>query len=209
MRINKMVFALALISFLAISCKNEVKQETETKTEETTAKVEEANFSISGMTCEIGCAKTIASKLSAKEGVLDAKVIFSDSLAVVKYDANKTNKEDLIAFIDGIADGNTYKCSEATGHKTACKSECKMECCATGDKKDCSEKCKEECEKKCSSEKIACADDCKKECCANGDKKACSEKCKEQCEKECNAKKLENKTACAENCEKECCTKKA
>ncbi|WP_240614789.1 hypothetical protein [Polaribacter filamentus] len=32
------------------------------------------------MTSEIGCAKTIQSKLSKKEGVLGAKVIFTDSM---------------------------------------------------------------------------------------------------------------------------------
>lgn len=148
MKIQKIIFVFALISFLAVSCKNEAKKDNSDKKEEIAKKVEEASFNISGMTCEIGCAKTIASKLSKKEGVINAKVIFNDSTAVVKYDAAKTNKKDLIAFIDGIADGNTYKTSEV-GNKKACKEECKKEC---SEKNETANK--------------ASISDCEKECCA-------------------------------------------
>jgi mercuric ion binding protein len=50
--------------------------------------------------------------LFKKEGVLDAKVIFTDSIANIEFDANATSKKDLIAFINGIAGGNLYKASE-------------------------------------------------------------------------------------------------
>ena len=166
MKFQKIIFLITFISFLAISCKNEPKKEVETSKEQVAEKIEEASFAISGMTCEIGCAKTIASKLSKKEGVLEAKVIFNDSTAVVKYDANKTNKEDLIAFIDGIADGNTYKTSEITTQKMSCGDNCKKECCNNADKKTCSEECKKECCTQKDGDKTACTPDCKKECCA-------------------------------------------
>ena len=96
MKTHRILFILTLASFIFFACKNKEQ------------KVEQANFAISGMTCEIGCAKIIASKLSKKEGILEANVIFKDSTAVVKFDANKTNKKDLIALIDGIADGKTW-----------------------------------------------------------------------------------------------------
>ena len=67
---------------------------------------------ISGMTCEIGCAKNIESKLSKKEGVTSAKVIFMDSMAKVEFDRTKTSSEDLITLINGIAGGDSYVATE-------------------------------------------------------------------------------------------------
>ena len=115
MKFQKIVFAFALISFLVVGCKNEAKKEVINKKEQKTtvaANPKELSLSISGMTCEIGCARKIASDLSKKEGVLQADVVFNDSIANVKYDANITNKADLIAFVEGIANGKIYKASE-------------------------------------------------------------------------------------------------
>ena len=69
------------------------------------------------MTCEIGCAKTIQSKLSKKEGVASAKVIFTDSIATITFDANKTSTDDLTTFINGIAGGDLYKASKIATKK--------------------------------------------------------------------------------------------
>ena len=150
------------------SCKSEAKKEETKENKETTvAKAEMLSLNVSGMSCEIGCAKTIESKLAKKEGVLEAKVVFADSLATIKYDATKIDKASLIAFVEGVGDGHTYKASESG--KMACAKDCKKECCATKEAKSCAEDCKKEC---CANEanKQACAEDCKKECCA--DKKA-------------------------------------
>ena len=76
------------------------------------AKIQTASFAISGMTCEIGCAKTIQSKLSKKDGVTDAVVVFSDSIAAVSFDSNKTSPKDISSFITGIAGGDAYTASE-------------------------------------------------------------------------------------------------
>ena len=76
------------------------------------AKMETISLAISGMTCEIGCAKTIQSKLSKKEGVADAIVVFTDSIATITFDSNKTSAENLSSFITGIAGGNLYTASE-------------------------------------------------------------------------------------------------
>ena len=76
------------------------------------AKMETISLAISGMTCEIGCAKIIQSKLSKKEGVADAIVVFTDSIATITFDSNKTSTEDLSSFITGIAGGNLYTASE-------------------------------------------------------------------------------------------------
>lgn len=99
MTTKKIFFSIAIACFLFIGCNQEVKKE-------------KISLAISGMTCEIGCAKIIQSKLFKKEGVLNAKVIFTDSIANIEFDANATSTKDLIAFINGIAGGTLYKASE-------------------------------------------------------------------------------------------------
>jgi copper chaperone CopZ len=103
MTLKKTFFAIAIACTILIGCK-----------ENTEIKKETVSLAISGMTCEIGCAKIIQSKLSKKEGVLAAKVIFTDSIATIAFDGNTTSKKDLIAFVDGIAGGALYKASENT-----------------------------------------------------------------------------------------------
>ena len=76
------------------------------------AKMETVSLAISGMTCQIGCAKAIQSKLSKKEGVAAAVVVFTDSIATITFDSNKTSAENLSSFITGIAGGNLYTASE-------------------------------------------------------------------------------------------------
>ena len=113
MRTRHILIILAIFSISFVSCKKEAEK-TEVKKEVAVAKLETVSLNISGMTCQIGCAKTIQSKLTKKEGVASAKVVFTDSLATVEYDANKISSEDLIEFIDGIAGGDLYKASMAT-----------------------------------------------------------------------------------------------
>jgi mercuric ion binding protein len=139
MTAQKIIFSIAIACFVLIGCKTEVKKEN-------------VSLAISGMTCEIGCAKTIQSKLSKKEGVLNAKVIFNDSIAKIEYDANTTSKKDLIAFVSGIAGGELYKASETSNNLNISKKN-----------HVCSDTCKESCEMK--ADKTACKKDCKMACC--------------------------------------------
>ena len=145
MKVQKLICTIAIACFVLTGCKKEVSQE---------VKKENVSLAISGMTCEIGCAKTIQSKLSKKEGVLDAKVIFTDSIANIEFDANKTSKADLIAFVDGIAGGELYKASE-----TSSKVDSSQKAHA------CSDACKESCDMK--TDKKACKADCKMACCTD------------------------------------------
>ena len=113
---KKAIFLLLAISaLLIISCSiNDEKGKTKDLKSDVPrmAKMETVSLAISGMTCEIGCAKTIQSKLSKKEGVADAVVVFTDSIATITFDSNKTSTEDLSSFITGIAGGNLYTASE-------------------------------------------------------------------------------------------------
>ncbi|MBU3010999.1 cation transporter [Polaribacter vadi] len=135
MKTQKIFTAIAIACFILTSCKTEKKE----------VKNENVSLAISGMTCEIGCAKTIQSKLSKKEGVIDAKVIFTDSIANIQFDANTTSKKDLIAFVDGIAGGEMYSASETTKKAHACSEACKEKCETSTDKKECKEDCTMDC----------------------------------------------------------------
>ncbi len=151
MKVQNIIYAIAIACFVLIGCKSEAKKE---------IKKENVSLAISGMTCEIGCAKTIQSKLSKKEGVLDAKVIFNDSIANIEFDANTTSKKELIAFVSGIAGGELYKASESSKKSHSCADNCKDSCESKTDKKGC-------CSGKTENEKMICKEDCKMACCAD------------------------------------------
>ena len=113
---KKAIFLLLSISaLLIISCSvNDEKGKTKDIKSDVLqiAKMETVSLAISGMTCQIGCAKAIQSKLSKKEGVAAAVVVFTDSIATITFDSNKTSAENLSSFITGIAGGNLYTASE-------------------------------------------------------------------------------------------------
>lgn len=96
-----------------VSCK---KETTKTKTgtvsvSPTIAKVETASFNIEGMTCAMGCAKTIENKLANLDGVQKASVDFDKKTATIQYDATIQTPEKLVETVESVADGKTYKVS--------------------------------------------------------------------------------------------------
>jgi len=116
---NKLLSIILLFIVLVLtSCKEKAeKQDEQTseiiKTEQLAeADVKEVSISIEGMTCEIGCARTIQSKLSKTEGVEFAKVNFEKKKGVVKYDANKVSEKQIVAVVEKIAGGDLYKVTE-------------------------------------------------------------------------------------------------
>jgi len=64
---------------------------------------------ITGMTCEIGCAKLIQSKLYKTPGVSFAEVSFENSSGKITYDANQVSNSELKKIIENIAGGDLYK----------------------------------------------------------------------------------------------------
>ena len=119
MKITKTIVALAFVSLLMTSCKKEAAT-TETitqKTAETPKKevviaaenVQTASFEIEGMTCAIGCAKTIEEELSGLEGVQKATVDFDSKKATVVFDKTIQNQDNLTKVVEATADGKTYK----------------------------------------------------------------------------------------------------
>ena len=111
---------LALVVALSFaSCKQENKEVVveETKKEAISeadlAKMQTASFTIDGMTCAMGCAKTIENKLAGQEGVGQAVVDFETKIATVKFDAEKQSLESLTKTIEGVAGGDSYKVTES------------------------------------------------------------------------------------------------
>ncbi|NNC69701.1 MAG: heavy-metal-associated domain-containing protein [Flavobacteriaceae bacterium] len=78
------------------------------------ADMKKVSLDIDGMTCEIGCARTIQSKLSKMEGVKMALVDFSEKNGIVEYNANMISEKEIIATVERIADGELYKVTNTT-----------------------------------------------------------------------------------------------
>ncbi|WP_430411458.1 heavy-metal-associated domain-containing protein [Kordia sp.] len=156
------VFAMAVA---IVSCKNNTTPETitvdtqietvkkEANSTDIAANYNKAEFKIDGMTCAIGCAKRIESKLASMEGVKSATVDFEQKLAMVEYNEAKVDFDALTSTVAKVP--GDYKISEMKNVEAfakTCKADCKMDCCA-----------------KKGETKKACAADCKMACCAKTD----------------------------------------
>ena len=150
MKILKLVIAIAIFSITVWSCKNETEPQVKTiEVEETTAKSEiaddailaKAEFNIEGMTCAMGCAKTIEKKLAKMEGVKYAKVDFDKKLAIVEYDEAIVTSSSLENTVTNASDTysvNNMKIVESfstDGAKVSCDHKGKK--CKEGDKTAC------------------------------------------------------------------------
>ena len=114
------IMMIALVAVFAMNCKNDVKPEVKTIEVETAsediqkldpnASYTKAEFTIDGMTCEIGCARTIQKNLTKMEGVKSATVDFDRKLAMVEYNEAKVSPTSLEETVTKVAD--IYKVSE-------------------------------------------------------------------------------------------------
>lgn len=104
MRTLKHISFIAFVSLFAFACKNEAQPEVKTvdteiavnnNTLDPNANYAKAEFGIDGMTCAMGCAKTIEKKLAKMEGVKSAKVDFGKKIAMVEYDDAKVTPTTL------------------------------------------------------------------------------------------------------------------
>jgi copper chaperone CopZ len=121
MNFSKFLLTLSLASSLLFSCKDTAsKPAEETKETATTEqkapavaqKPETASFKIEGMTCAIGCAKTIETKLSKMNGIQKATVNFDKKEAIVNFDAAVLSSKQIVDAVQATGDGETYKVSE-------------------------------------------------------------------------------------------------
>ena len=149
----KLTLVILLICVAVWSCKNETEPEIKIiKTSESLANAKmdndkilaKAEFNIEGMTCAIGCAKTIEKKLAKMDGVKSAKVDFEKKLAQVEYDESIINTVSLENTVTKASDSysvNDMKTVDFFSNETinngnalkkeACKKGCEKDCCAT------------------------------------------------------------------------------
>ena len=158
---NLKTLALVTLTTIAmVSCKNEAVN-TELKpdintTEITTADLTTTTFKIEGMTCAMGCAKTIENKLAGLDGVGEALVDFETETATVKFDASKLSTESIVSTVEGVAGGDLYKVADVktSSDKAMLDQEKKKGCCSNTSKesKSCSSESKTD-KKSCSADK--------------------------------------------------------
>jgi mercuric ion binding protein len=121
MKFTKSIAIIALSGLLFASCKDNKVEANKTTTETTAPKVKKeiaaanlqtASFKIEGMTCAVGCAKTIQEELTVLDGVQTANVDFDKKLATVTFDKTVQTPESLTKVVQATGDGKTYKVSD-------------------------------------------------------------------------------------------------
>ncbi len=91
------------------SKKSEEQGQVETTEQKLVAEdLHQVKVDIKGMTCEIGCARLIQSKLYKADGVSFAKVSFEDSSGVVSFDQNRISQDEIKQIIERTAGGEIY-----------------------------------------------------------------------------------------------------
>ena len=122
MNLGKSILTFLFAILLFTGCKEKTTETTTTSSTETSApkakkeiaaaNLQKASFTIEGMTCAIGCAKTIQEELSGLEGVQTATVDFEKKLATVSFDKTKQTPESLTKIVQATGDGKTYTVSK-------------------------------------------------------------------------------------------------
>jgi mercuric ion binding protein len=169
MKTLKNICLIALTSMLVVACKNETQPEVKTVETEVNTEIAQldpnahyakAEFGIEGMTCAMGCAKTIEKKIAGMEGVKSAKVDFSKEMAMVEYDDAKVTPQSLEEAVKKTGDMYSVKDMKTvdsfSSEKMECKADCKMACCADKNKSE-----------QAMTEKKECKADCTMACCAH------------------------------------------
>lgn len=121
MNFKKSLLTLVLASLLFVGCKDKSNETNskeistaevpKIKKEIVAANLQTASFSVEGMSCAVGCAKTIQEDLTKLEGVQTATVDFETKKAVVTFDKTIQTPEKLTVVVEAAADGTTYKVS--------------------------------------------------------------------------------------------------
>lgn len=112
MKVINKIFTLLIFILFFISCqKSETSKNTDSTIVEKKEIAENLNHikvDINGMTCEIGCARLIQSKLYKADGVTFAKISFADSSGVISFDQNRISTDDIKNIIQKTAGGDIY-----------------------------------------------------------------------------------------------------
>ena len=171
MNFSKSLLVLALSGVMFVSCKNEPKptegEPAGTTTDTTATKVtaenlQTASFTIDGMSCAVGCAKTIEKKLASLDGVQEAKVDFEKKTATVAYDSAKQTPETLVETVEAVAGGETYKVSNVKSSADKAMLYKEKDKKKKGEKASCHDEKSKDAKPGCCSGKKSCSADEKK-----------------------------------------------
>jgi copper chaperone CopZ len=122
MNLSKIFAVASCCGFIATGCKQTASSAPDhavakAKHAINPEKLQTATFTIEGMTCAIGCAKTIQDELTDLDGVQKASVDFDKKLATVSFDSSLQTPESLTKLVEATADGKTYKVSNMVAGK--------------------------------------------------------------------------------------------
>ena len=112
MKLFKNTLYILLLFVFLMACTNEKSNKviSQEATEKNIAEnLKNVEVQIKGMTCQIGCAKLIQSKLYKVDGIKFAQVSFADSLGNITYDANRITTDEIKTIIQKIAGGDLYE----------------------------------------------------------------------------------------------------
>lgn len=122
MKLAKIITSLVIAGLVLTSCKKNTTETSEPVQAATSSpkvqkeiaaeNVQTASFKIEGMTCAVGCAKTIEKELSELNGVEKATVDFEKKTATVIFDKTIQNPENLTKVVQETGDGKSYKVSD-------------------------------------------------------------------------------------------------
>lgn len=121
MKISKILLVATIAGLVFVGCKKAEDKSLQVVNAEKSAPKEHkpiatenlqtASFTIDGMTCAVGCAKTIEEELANLDGVDKATVDFDKKTATVSFDKTIQNPESLTKVVQETGDGKTYKVS--------------------------------------------------------------------------------------------------
>ena len=120
MKTFKTLILLSALAVFSVSCKDNAQPEIKTvemeqptttpeKQLDPNATYAKAEFGIEGMTCQMGCAKTIEKKIAKMEGVKSAVVDFDTRMAMVEYDDAKVTPTSLEEAVGAVGGGYSVK----------------------------------------------------------------------------------------------------
>ncbi len=103
---------LSMSFFIACSNANSSSETTLEKSVIDPAKVLAVDYKIEGMTCKMGCAKTIEKTIAGLNGVAASSVNFDAEKGHFEFDASIISEKEIISAIENVAD--QYKVSKWT-----------------------------------------------------------------------------------------------
>ncbi len=89
---KKFVYLILLVGFTGCQSGNKTKEPAQAET--TPVQLVETTISVGGMTCDM-CVASIEKGVNELQGISYVKASLNDSTAVVKFDASKTNLDEI------------------------------------------------------------------------------------------------------------------